>query len=153
MGFFSYNRTSSPHLKPTVSSPCCELMASTKHPALLGLHFSLHPPQLVGELLCCSLYIETLLRGCPSHLPTPSAPELGILEWIASPLLQGIFPTQGKNLGLPHCRRILYQLSHRGSLHFLLIQRERTEVRTLKCLLSSQAPGEDFQELSVLDAS
>ena len=31
-------------------------------------------------------------------------------------LLQGIFPTQGLNPGLPHCRQILYQLSHRGSL-------------------------------------
>ena len=30
-------------------------------------------------------------------------------------LLQGIFPTQGLNPGLPHCRQILYQLSHRGS--------------------------------------
>ena len=30
-------------------------------------------------------------------------------------LLQGIFPTQGSNSGLPHCRRILYQLSHQGS--------------------------------------
>ena len=30
-------------------------------------------------------------------------------------LLQGIFPTQGLNPGLPHCRGILYQLSHKGS--------------------------------------
>ena len=30
-------------------------------------------------------------------------------------LLQGIFPTQGLNPGLPLCRRILYQLSHQGS--------------------------------------
>ena len=30
-------------------------------------------------------------------------------------LLQGIFPTQGSNPGLPHCRRILYQMSHQGS--------------------------------------
>ena len=30
-------------------------------------------------------------------------------------LLQGIFPTQGSNPGLPHCRRIFYQLSHQGS--------------------------------------
>ena len=29
--------------------------------------------------------------------------------------LQGIFPTQGSNPGLPHCRWILYQLSHKGS--------------------------------------
>ena len=30
-------------------------------------------------------------------------------------LLQGIFLTQGLNLGLPHCRQILYHLSHQGS--------------------------------------
>ena len=34
-------------------------------------------------------------------------------------LLQGIFPTQGSNPGLPHCRRILYHLSHRGSPRIL----------------------------------
>ena len=34
-------------------------------------------------------------------------------------LLQGIFPTQGSNPGLPHCRRILYQLSHKGSPRIL----------------------------------
>ena len=31
-------------------------------------------------------------------------------------LLQGIFPIQGSNPGLPHCRWILYQLSQKGSL-------------------------------------
>ena len=30
-------------------------------------------------------------------------------------LLQGIFPTQGSNLGLLHCRQILHHLSHQGS--------------------------------------
>ena len=30
-------------------------------------------------------------------------------------LLQGIFPTQGWNLDLLHCRQILYCLSHQGS--------------------------------------
>ena len=30
-------------------------------------------------------------------------------------LLQGIFPTQGSNPGLPHRRQILYQLSHQSS--------------------------------------
>ena len=30
-------------------------------------------------------------------------------------LLQGIFPTQESNPGLPQCRWILYQLSHKGS--------------------------------------
>ena len=36
----------------------------------------------------------------------PKNPGVGSLS-----LLQGIFPTQGLNLGLPHCRQILYQLS------------------------------------------
>ena len=30
-------------------------------------------------------------------------------------LLQGIFPSQGSNPGLPHCWQILYYLSHQGS--------------------------------------
>ena len=30
-------------------------------------------------------------------------------------LLQGIFPIHGSNPGLPHCRQILYWLSHQGS--------------------------------------
>ena len=34
-------------------------------------------------------------------------------------VLQGIFPTQGSNPGLPHCRQILYQLSHKGSPRIL----------------------------------
>ena len=34
-------------------------------------------------------------------------------------LLQGIFPTQDSNPGLPHCKWILYQLSHKGSPRIL----------------------------------
>ena len=34
-------------------------------------------------------------------------------------LFQGVFPTQGSNPGLPHCRWILYQLSHKGSPRIL----------------------------------
>ena len=33
--------------------------------------------------------------------------------------LQGIFPTQGLNPGLPHCRQILYQQIHKGSPRIL----------------------------------
>ena len=33
--------------------------------------------------------------------------------------LQGIFPTQGSNPGVLHCRWILYQLSHKGSPRIL----------------------------------
>ena len=39
-----------------------------------------------------------------------------ILEVGSLSLLQGIFPTQGWDPGLPHCKWILYQLSHKGWL-------------------------------------
>ena len=35
-------------------------------------------------------------------------------------LLQGIFLTQGSNLGLLHCRQTLYHLSYQVSLNYLL---------------------------------
>ena len=38
-----------------------------------------------------------------------------ILEWF--PMPSSIFPTQALNPGLPHCRQILYHLSHQGSLN------------------------------------
>ena len=38
-----------------------------------------------------------------------------ILEWVAMPFSRGIFPTQGSNPGLLHCRQILYRLRHQGS--------------------------------------
>ena len=41
-------------------------------------------------------------------------PQARILEWVAIPLgYQGIFPTQGSNQGLLHCKWILDCLSHR----------------------------------------
>ena len=36
-------------------------------------------------------------------------------------LFQGFFPTQGSNLGLPHCIQMLYRLSHQGSPIVILI--------------------------------
>ena len=36
-------------------------------------------------------------------------------------LLQGIFLTQGSNLGLLHCRQLLYCLNHQGSLFHNII--------------------------------
>ena len=36
-------------------------------------------------------------------------------------LCQGIFPTQGSNPGLLHCRQIFYCLSHQGSPYILLL--------------------------------
>lgn len=39
-----------------------------------------------------------------------------VLEWVSIPLLQGIVPTQGLILGLPHCRPTVYHLSRQGTV-------------------------------------
>ena len=49
--------------------------------------------------------------GSPVHVASPGK-NTGVGCHV---ILQGIFPTQGLNPGLPHCRWILYQLSHEGS--------------------------------------
>ena len=64
-------------------------------------------------------------------------------------LLRGIFPTQGLNLGLLHCRQILYHLSHQRqaqitkpvSLRYLPRWRILSMEETLFCLVSSYVFG------------
>ena len=47
-------------------------------------------------------------------------------------LHQGIFPTQGSNLGLPHCRQTLYPLSHQGySGKRIYLSMQKTWIRSL----------------------
>ena len=62
---------------------------------------------------------------CTGACQAPLSMEFSWQEyWSGKPfLLQGIFPNQGSNPGLPHCRQILYCLSHSGSCTntFLLI--------------------------------
>ena len=55
------------------------------------------------------------LRGLYSPWNSPGQ-NIGVGRFI---LLQGIFPTRGSNPGLPHCRWILYQLSHKVSPRIL----------------------------------
>ena len=62
----------------------------------------------------------TVAAQAPLSMNSP-----GLNTGVGSPsLLQGIFPTQGSNPGLLHCRQMLYCLSHEGStsLCFNLIQ-------------------------------
>ena len=70
-----------------------------------------------------------------------------ILDWVPFPFSRGIFPNQGSNPGLPHCRRILYQLSHQGSpkalredVFLLLLSRSvvrtRHQVQDILCLVA-----------------
>ena len=56
--------------------------------------------------MCCSL------PGSSVH----GISQARVLEWGSHFLLQGIFPTQGSNPSLQHCRQTLYHLSHQGTL-------------------------------------
>ena len=93
---------------------------------------------VAGSLCCAPETITTLLIG---YVPAQSLSRvwLFVTPWTAARqaslsmetlqarilelgcyvLLQGIFPTQGSNPGLPHCRQILYHLSHQGSPRIL----------------------------------
>ena len=67
-------------------------------------------PRVRPQVWCesCSVVSDSLWLYSPWNSP-------GQNTGVGSPsLLQGIFPTQGLNLGLPHCRQILYQMSHQG---------------------------------------
>ena len=61
--------------------------------------------------LCLTLcdHMEPVRLLCPWNSPGKNT---GVES---HSLLQGIFLTQGSNSGLPHCRQILYHLSHEGS--------------------------------------
>ena len=65
-------------------------------------------------LQSCSTLCNPIDSTAPgSSWPWDSLGENIGVGWHAC--LQGIFLTQGSNLRLPHCRRILYHLSHQGS--------------------------------------
>ena len=46
-------------------------------------------------------------------------------------LLQGICPSQGSNPGIPHCRQILYHLSHQGSPYIFIQRGKQTDRQTV----------------------
>ena len=72
--------------------------------------------------------VQSCLTLCnPMDCSLPSSSVHGIfqaivLEWIAISFSREIiFPTQGSNLGLPHCRETLYRLSHQGNSLILIL--------------------------------
>ena len=69
---------------------------------------------------CESEVVQSCLTLCdPMNYSLPGSSihrifQARILEWAAISFSRGVFPTQGLNLGLLHCRQTLYSLSHRG---------------------------------------
>ena len=74
-------------------------------PALTSIHESESHPVMTDSLRRHGLYSPWTSVGQNTRVSSLS-------------LLQGIFPTQGLNPGLLHCRHILYQLGHKGSPFF-----------------------------------
>ena len=59
-------------------------------------------------------------------------------------LIQGIFLTQGSNLGLSHCRQILYCLSHQGSFFLLFLPRKRVIAHVSNSTLAETISSPSF---------
>ena len=64
-----------------------------------------------------------------------------VLKWIAISFSTGIFPTQGSNPGLLHCRQMLYHLSHQGSLKIMVTSFKRSPAHTVALSASDPAAG------------
>ena len=73
-----------------------------------------------------------------------------MLEWVAI-LLQEIFPSQGLNPSLQHCRRILYHLSYQGSpsIYIHMSNESGVEVARLESLVgvSRSCMGKPISQL------
>ena len=81
--------------------------------------FELMSSDSLSTMLSCSVVSDSATPWTVAHqapLSTGFSRQESRVGWHA--LLQGIFPTQGSNPGLQHCRQILYQLSHKGSPTF-----------------------------------
>ena len=114
----------------------CNIFGKTQMEILVNpLHLAIHhvflfkSPALQADslpsepqVLCCTVLLSCVWLFVTPWTVTCQAPlsmgilQARILEWVACHfLLQGIFLTQGWNSGLPHCRQILYCVSHQGS--------------------------------------
>jgi len=87
-----------------------------------GDYMSRHPSWGVGSSshICCSQSRLTLcdpMDYSPARLLWPWG--ISRQEYWSGLLCPppGIFPTQGSNPGLPHCRQIHFRLSHRGATY------------------------------------
>ena len=79
---------------------------------LSNFHF-----QLLYSICCISSVVSNSFQPHGLHSPWNSPGQNAGVD--NHSILQGIFPTQGSNPGLRHCRRIRYQLSHKGNLRIL----------------------------------
>ena len=108
--------------------PCTSVPSSvalSSPPFALSLNLGIFSAQLWLTNFCGIMASSALQSESESHsVMSGSLPPHGLYSpWNSRgqntgvgchALLQGIFPTQGSNPGLLPCRRILYQLTHKG---------------------------------------
>ena len=85
----------------------------------LALQVSLGSLAHSSPKVSCKSVSQLCLTLCdPMNYTVHGILQARILEWVAFPFSRGSSQprdqTQGSNSGLPHCRQILYQLSHKG---------------------------------------
>ena len=110
-------------VRGTCSFCCCCLVAKSCLTLCDPMDYTHRAPLSMGfprQEYCEREAKVKVAQSCPTLCDPMDCIVHGILqarklEWVVSPLFQEIFPTQGLNPGLPHCRWILYQLSHQGS--------------------------------------
>ena len=98
----------------------CSIMFLQQH---LCVIFSGNTVLLQGMVKVKVLVAQSCLILCNSMDCSPPGSSVHgilqarILEWVAVSFSRGSSPTQGSNPGLPHCRQILYHLSHQVSFN------------------------------------
>ena len=69
------------------------------------------------------VYIVNMKVKVPLSCPTLCNPmTIQSMEFSRSEFSRGIFPPQGSNPGVPHCRQILYQLKHQSQHRYKMRQ-------------------------------
>ena len=96
------SQAADPHIISTIPQTCSS--ADTVHTAQCTTSF------LSLTCVCVFVCVCESLSCVQSH----GLQSASLLERVAIPFSRGIFLTQGLNLGLQHCRQILYHLSHQG---------------------------------------
>ena len=96
---------------------CTHIQSICHKKAARGNFISVHPVEPLG--VCVSFTQSCQILFDPMDCSPPGSSVHGILqarilEWIAISFSKGIFPTQGSNLDLLHCKQILYCLNHQG---------------------------------------
>ena len=111
-----------------ISKQCCDSFRWTAK-GLSHTYTRIHSPPNPHPIQAAHNIWNSVCVSCPvmsDSLPPPGlchppgfsahgVSQTVILEWVAISFSKGIFPAQGSNPHLLHCRRTLYCLSHQGS--------------------------------------